>query len=84
MDMLATAKSKKYPTSLETYVGTDKKVTVKTAQEIADMVEGLQVVEEHSFNEEMKKYTIRAKLFAMIAPKMNNRWATFKWGGKMS
>ena len=55
-----------------------------SAQEIADMVEGLQVVEEHSFNEEMKKYTIRAKLFAMIAPKMNNRWATFKWGGKMS
>jgi len=41
-------------------------------------------VEEHSFNEEMKKYTIRAKLFAMIAPRMNNRWATFKWGGKMS
>ena len=38
MDMLATAKSKKYPTSLETYVGTDKKVTVKTAQEIADML----------------------------------------------
>ena len=38
MDMLASAKSKKYPTSLETYVGTDKKVTVKTAAEIEAML----------------------------------------------
>ena len=53
-----------------------------SAQEIADMVDGLQLVEEHSFNEEMKKYTLRGRLFAMLVPKMNNRWATFRWGGK--
>ena len=51
-----------------------------SAQEIADMVDGLQLVEEHSFNEEMKKYTLRGRLFAMLVPKMNNRWATFRWG----
>ncbi|MBO5492189.1 MAG: NADH-quinone oxidoreductase subunit C [Pyramidobacter sp.] len=38
MDMLASAKTKKYPTSMETYVGTDKKVTVKTAAEIEAML----------------------------------------------
>lgn len=38
MDMLASAKSKKYPVSLETYVGTGKKVTVKTAAEIEQML----------------------------------------------
>ena len=42
--------------------------------------EGIRLVEEHSFNEEMKKYSIRGKLFALLLPKMNNRWATFAWG----
>lgn len=51
-----------------------------SAQEIADLVEGIRLVEEHSFNEEMKKYSIRGKLFALLLPKMNNRWATFAWG----
>lgn len=50
-----------------------------TAQEIADLAEGIRLVEEHSFNEEMKKYSIRGKLFALLLPKMNNRWATFEW-----
>ncbi len=36
-------------------------------------------VEEHSFNEEMKKYSIRGKLFALLLPKVNDRWATFRW-----
>ena len=40
-----------------------------SAQEIADLVDGFQVVEEHSFNEEMQKYSIRAKLFALLLPK---------------
>lgn len=48
-------------------------------QEIADLVDGFQLVEEHSFNEEMKKYSIRAKLFALLLPKLNDRWATFRW-----
>ena len=50
-----------------------------SAQEIADLTDGIELVEEHSFNEEMKKYSIRAKLFAFLLPKMNDRWATFKW-----
>ncbi|MCR4745841.1 MAG: class I SAM-dependent methyltransferase [Lachnospiraceae bacterium] len=50
-----------------------------SGQEIADLVSGFDLIEEHSFNEEMKKYSIRAKLFALIFPKFNDRWATFKW-----
>ena len=50
-----------------------------SGQEIADLVDGFHLVEEHSFNEEMKKYSIRAKIFALLLPKMNNRWATFRW-----
>lgn len=51
----------------------------KSGKELADLVEGVRFVEEHSFNEEMKKYSIRAKLFAALLPTMNNRWATFEW-----
>ena len=50
-----------------------------SGQEIADLTEGFQLLEEHSFNEEMKKYSIRAKLFALLLPNMNDRWATFRW-----
>lgn len=50
-----------------------------SGQEIADLTSGFQLVEEHSFNEEMKKYSIRGKLFALLLPKMNDRWATFRW-----
>ena len=50
-----------------------------SGQEIADLVNGFQLVEEHSFNEEMKKYSIRAKIFALLLPKVNDRWATFRW-----
>ena len=50
-----------------------------SGQEIADLVKGFRLVEEHSFNEEMRKYSIRGKLFATLLPKMNNRWATFEW-----
>ncbi len=52
-----------------------------SAQEIADLVDGFKLIEEHSFNEEMRKYSIRAKLFAALLPKINDRWATFKWNG---
>lgn len=50
-----------------------------SGQEIADLTDGIEFVEEHSFNEEMRKYSIRAKLFALLLPKMNDRWATFRW-----
>ena len=47
--------------------------------EIAELVDGFKLIEEHSFNEEMRKYSIRAKLFAALLPKINDRWATFQW-----
>ncbi|MCR5666947.1 MAG: class I SAM-dependent methyltransferase [Eubacterium sp.] len=50
-----------------------------SGQEIAELVDGVHLVEEHSFNEEMRKYSMRGKLFALILPKMNDRWATFAW-----
>ena len=50
-----------------------------SGQEIADLTDGFRLVEEHSFNEEMKKYSIRAKIFALLLPKLNDRWATFQW-----
>ncbi len=51
-----------------------------SAQEIADLSSGIRLVSEHSFNEEMRKYSIRGKLFALLLPGMNDRWATFEWG----
>ena len=50
-----------------------------SGQEIADLCSGVSLVEEHSFNEEMKKHSLRGKLFAFLLPKMNDRWATFEW-----
>ncbi|SHM79898.1 class I SAM-dependent methyltransferase [Ruminococcus flavefaciens] len=50
-----------------------------SGQEIAELTDGIKLVEEHSFNEEMKKYSIRGKLFALLLSKMNDRWATFVW-----
>ena len=50
-----------------------------SGQEIADLCEGICFVEEHSFNEEMKKHSFGGWLFAKLLPKMNDRWATFEW-----
>lgn len=60
-------------TSAKFMSGTD------SGQEIADLVPGFRLTQEHSFNEEMRKYSIRAKLFATLLPKLNDRWATFEW-----
>ena len=51
-----------------------------SGQEIADLTDGIRLIEEHSFNEEMRKYSIRGKMFAALLPKFNDRWATFTWG----
>ena len=48
-------------------------------QEIAALVDGIRLVEEHSFNEEMRKHSLRGKLFAALLPNMNDRWAVFQW-----
>ncbi len=50
-----------------------------SGQEIADLCEGIHFVEEHSFNEEMKKHSFGGWLFAKLLPKMNDRWAVFEW-----
>lgn len=50
-----------------------------SGQEIADLCEGIFFIEEHSFNEEMKKHSFGGWLFAKLLPKMNDRWATFEW-----
>ncbi len=51
----------------------------RSAKELESLCQGMHVVEEHSFNEEMKKYSLRGKLFAFFLPKMNDRWARFEW-----
>jgi len=50
-----------------------------SAREIADLVPGFTLVEERSFNEEMKKHSIRGWLFAALFGRLNDRWATFTW-----
>lgn len=50
-----------------------------SGQEIADLVSGIRFIEEHSFNEEMRRHSFGGWLFATILPKMNDRWARFEW-----
>lgn len=39
----------------------------------------MKLVSETSYNDEMKKYSLRGKLFAIVAKNMNNRLAVFRW-----
>ena len=39
----------------------------------------MKVVSETSYNEEMKKYSLRGKMFAVVGKHMNNRLAVFRW-----
>lgn len=50
-----------------------------SAKEIEALTSGIRLIEEHSFNEEMKKYSIMAKIFAALLPAINDRWAFFEW-----
>ena len=51
----------------------------KSGREYLDLEPRLSLVSETSYNEEMKKYTLRGKLFAIIGKNMNNRLAVFRW-----
>ena len=51
----------------------------KSGKEYLQLEPRMEFVYEHSYNEEMKKYTIRGKLFAIIGKNINNRLAVFKW-----
>lgn len=39
----------------------------------------MKLVSEKSYNDEMKKYTLRGKIFAVIGKNINNRLAVFSW-----
>ncbi len=52
----------------------------ESGEEFVELEPRLQLVEEHSYNEEMRKHTLRGKLFAAtVGKKVNNRLATFRW-----
>ena len=51
----------------------------KSGREYLELESRMSLVSERSYNEEMKKYSIRGKLFAIIGKNMNNRLAVFKW-----
>lgn len=50
-----------------------------SAEEYLPLEPRMSVVSEQSYNDEMKKYSIRGKLFAIIGKNFNNRLAVFKW-----
>ncbi|MCR5600965.1 MAG: class I SAM-dependent methyltransferase [Ruminococcus sp.] len=51
----------------------------KSGAEYIPLEPRMRLVSEQSYNDEMKKYSIRAKLFAIIGKNMNNRLAVFRW-----
>ena len=51
----------------------------KSGKEYLELEPRMSLVSETSYNEEMKKHTIRGKLFAVIGKNLNNRLAVFKW-----
>ena len=51
----------------------------KSGKEYLALEPRLHYLSEKSYNEEMKKYSIRGKLFAIIGKNINNRLALFSW-----
>ncbi|MBP3746330.1 MAG: class I SAM-dependent methyltransferase [Ruminococcus sp.] len=51
----------------------------KSGKEYLALEPRMKFVSEHSYNEEMKKYSIRGKLFAIVGKNINNRLAVFRW-----
>ena len=51
----------------------------KSGSEYIPLEPRMKLISETSYNEEMKKYSLRGKLFAIIGKNMNNRLAIFKW-----
>lgn len=51
----------------------------KTGRELLQLEPRMSFVSERSYNDEMKKYSIRGKLFAIVGRNINNRLAIFKW-----
>lgn len=51
----------------------------KSGKEYLELENRMKLVSETSYNEEMKKYSIRGKLFSIIGKNINNRLAVFNW-----
>ncbi|MCR4964115.1 MAG: class I SAM-dependent methyltransferase [Bacteroidales bacterium] len=51
----------------------------KSGKEYLELEPRMTLLSERSYNEEMKKYSIRGKLFAFFVPFLNNRLALYKW-----
>lgn len=51
----------------------------KSGREYLALEPRMSLVSETNYNEEMKKYSIRGKLFAIVGKNINNRLAVFKW-----
>ena len=51
----------------------------KSGREYLALEPRMKLLSEHSFNEEMKKYTLGGKFFSVIGKNINNRIAVFKW-----
>ena len=51
----------------------------KSGKEYLELEPRMNLVSERSYNEEMKKYSVRGKLFAIIGKNLNNRLAVFNW-----
>ncbi len=50
-----------------------------SGREYLDLEPRMTLVSETSYNDEMKKYSIRGKIFAIVGKNVNNRLAVFKW-----
>ena len=51
----------------------------KSAEEYLPLEPRMSVVSEQSYNDEMKKYSLRGKIFAIVGKNFNNRLAVFRW-----
>lgn len=51
----------------------------KNGKELLPLDPKLTLINERSFWEEMKKYTVVGKIGSVITPKLNNRLAIYRW-----
>ncbi len=51
----------------------------KSGKEYLELEPRLTYLSEVSYNEEMKKYSLRGKLFALVGKNINNRMAVYRW-----
>lgn len=55
-------------------------LTQKSGAEFVELEPRMELLSEHSYNEEMRKHTLQGKLFAVTHGKnVNNRIAVFRW-----